>query len=102
MIGKAQMDRLKSIVPVAVVLLLAAMGFFALSHLLREVHMHDIRAAWAQVGVLHLLAAAGLTAISYLALTLYDVLALRAIDRPLPASPRWPRSQAIRSAIIWA
>ena len=49
MIGKAQMDRLKSIVPVAVVLLLAAMGFFALSHLLREVHMHDIRAAWAQV-----------------------------------------------------
>ncbi len=84
MIGKAQMDRLKSIVPVAVVLLLAAMGFFALSHLLREVHMHDIRAAWAQVGVLHLLAAAGLTAISYLALTLYDVLALRAIDRPLP------------------
>ena len=69
---------------VGVVLLLAALGFLALDHLLHEVHLRQVQLAWHMLPTDRLLAAAALTAISYLALTLYDVLALRAIGRPLP------------------
>jgi phosphatidylglycerol lysyltransferase len=62
----------------------AALGFFALHALLADVHVHDVRAAFHQVGAGQMAAAIGLTAISYFLLTLYDVLALRIIGRPLP------------------
>jgi phosphatidylglycerol lysyltransferase len=65
-------------------LALAALGFAALSHLLRDVHMHDIRVAWHALSPTQLAIAITLTMASYLALTLYDVMALRAIERPLP------------------
>ena len=66
------------------VLLLAAMGFYALHRLLLEVHLHDVRAALHALQPWQIGAALGLTAASYLLLTLYDVLALRIIGKPLP------------------
>ncbi len=66
------------------VLLLAAMGFFALHRLLLEVHLHDLRAALHALQPWQIGTALGLTAASYLLLTLYDVLALRIIGKPLP------------------
>ncbi len=66
------------------VLLLAALGFFALHRLLLEVHLHDVRAALHALKPWQIGAALGLTAASYLLLTLYDVLALRIIGKPLP------------------
>ncbi len=56
----------------------------ALRHLLVEVRYRDIRDAVRALGWRELLPAIGFTAISYLALTGYDVLALRTIGRPLP------------------
>jgi phosphatidylglycerol lysyltransferase len=69
---------------IGIVLLLAALGFAALDHLLQDVHLRQVRLAWHALPVAKLLAAAGLTAISYVTLTLYDVMVLRAIGRPLP------------------
>ena len=66
------------------VLLLAALGFFALHRLLLEVHLHDVRAALHALQPWQIGAALGLTAASYLLLTLFDVLALRIIGKPLP------------------
>lgn len=76
--------RHRTILAVGLVLLLAALGFSALGHLLREVHLHDVRHAFASIGAERFLLALLFTIASYLALTLYDVLALRAIGRPLP------------------
>lgn len=69
---------------ITMVVVLATLGFAALDHLLDDVHLRDVRAAWHALPASRLLAAALLTAISYWTLTLYDVLALRAIGRPLP------------------
>nr|WP_017183897.1 bifunctional lysylphosphatidylglycerol flippase/synthetase MprF [Sphingobium xenophagum] len=77
-------QRYRMALSVGIVILLAALGFVALDHLLQEVHLHQVRAAWHALPTTGLLAAAALTAISYLTLTLYDVSALRAIGRPLP------------------
>ena len=66
------------------VLLLAALGFYALHRLLLEVHLHDVRAALHALQPWQIGAALGLTAASYLLLTLYDVLALRIIGKLLP------------------
>ena len=63
---------------------IAALGFVALHHLLLEVHPSDVKAAFDALTRIQIGAALGLTAISYLTLTLYDVLALRAIGRSLP------------------
>jgi phosphatidylglycerol lysyltransferase len=76
--------RYRTQLSVVVVILLAALGFVALDHLLHEVRLHDVRMAIHALGASDLLLAALLTAVSYLTLTLYDVLALRAIGRPLP------------------
>ncbi|BBD97145.1 bifunctional lysylphosphatidylglycerol flippase/synthetase MprF [Sphingobium amiense] len=67
-----------------VVLMLAALGLIALTHMLREVRLNDVRDAWHLMPARALLAAAVLTTISYGTLTLYDVMALRSIGRPLP------------------
>ncbi|MET0240617.1 MAG: bifunctional lysylphosphatidylglycerol flippase/synthetase MprF [Sphingobium sp.] len=69
---------------IALVAALAALGFIALDRLLNEVHLNDIRTALTALGPAPILLAILFTAISYIALTLYDVLALRAIGRPLP------------------
>ena len=65
-------------------MLLALLGFAALDHLLHEVSVHEIRHAWHAMPADQLLLAAALTCTSYLMLTLHDVMALRAIHRPLP------------------
>lgn len=62
----------------------AALGFVALHGLLAEVRWHDVRAALHAVGGGRIAAALALTVASYLTLTLYDVLALRIVGRPLP------------------
>ncbi len=69
---------------VAVVLLLGALGLFALHGLLLEVHLHDVRTSLHGLKGWQLQAALGLTCASYLMLTLYDVLALKIVGRPLP------------------
>ncbi|TCP36857.1 bifunctional lysylphosphatidylglycerol flippase/synthetase MprF [Sphingomonas sp. BK235] len=81
---RARLERWRTPATLAAVALLLGLGFVAIERLTREIRFADVRAAihglsWAQI-----VAAVGFTAISYLALTLYDVLALRVIGRPLP------------------
>jgi phosphatidylglycerol lysyltransferase len=76
--------RYRTQMSVAAVLALAALGFLALDHLLVETRLRDIRAALHALALRDIVLAVALTAASYAALTLYDVLALRAIGRPLP------------------
>ena len=74
---------------VGTVILLVALGLSALHHLTRQVRLADVRAAFYahQIGLSVLL-----TIASYIALTFYDVIALRVIGRPL----RW-RTAAMAS-----
>ncbi|WP_336958554.1 bifunctional lysylphosphatidylglycerol flippase/synthetase MprF [Sphingobium aquiterrae] len=65
-------------------LAVAALGLWALRHLLAEVRLKDVRAAFHAIPSIRIVAALGLTVASYLALTLYDVVALRVVGRPLP------------------
>ncbi|MES2270433.1 MAG: bifunctional lysylphosphatidylglycerol flippase/synthetase MprF [Pseudomonadota bacterium] len=81
---KLWIQRYRTQLAVAGVLALAALGFLALDHLLNEVHLRDVRAAWHALSPRQLLLSILLAGVSYLALTLYDVLALIAIGRPLP------------------
>ncbi|MGV7818861.1 hypothetical protein PJN17_29480, partial [Mycobacterium kansasii] len=67
-----------------VVLLVIALGFVALSRLTHEIRYDQVRAAVAALTVRQIALSLGFTAISYLALTFYDVLALRIIGRPQP------------------
>ncbi len=77
-------ERYRTPIGVLVVLALIGLGFAALEHLTQEIRFADVRAALHGLSgakvALALLATAG----SYLALTFYDVLALRTIGRPLP------------------
>lgn len=77
-------DQNRTSASVGFALLLAALGFFALHRLLLEVHLHDVRAALRALTGQQIGAALGFTTASYLLLTLYDVLALRIIGKPLP------------------
>lgn len=63
---------------------IALLTFLALHALLRDVHLHDITHAARELNGWRIAAALALTAVSYLILTLYDVLALRIIGKPLP------------------
>lgn len=78
------LDRHGVAIRIAAILGVAALGFLALHALLADVHVRDVRAAFHGVGIGQVAAAIGLTAASYFMLTLYDVLALRIIGRPLP------------------
>ena len=69
---------------VALVAALAALGLVALYHLLHAVRPHEITAALAALPSSRIALAVLFTAGSYVTLTFYDVLALRAIGRPLP------------------
>ncbi len=61
-----------------------ALGFVALHLLTSEVHFKALRAGLDAIAPARLALAVALTAASYLALTFYDVLALRVIGKPLP------------------
>ncbi len=71
---------------VGLVMLLALLGFEALHLALRDVHLHDVRAALAQTPRWRIAVALALTAVSYLALTGYDAIGLRLIGKPQPWS----------------
>lgn len=66
------------------ILAVTLLAFAALRHLADEVHIRDIRSAFHGIGWAHLWASLGFTMLSYFLLTLYDVMALRVIHRPLP------------------
>lgn len=68
----------------AVLLIVLALGFEALRAILAEVHLRDVRAALHAMSPVRIAAALSLTVASYLALTLYDSLALRTIGAKLP------------------
>lgn len=74
----------RRLILIAAVALIALLGFEALRTVLAEVRFRDVRAALHAVAPWRIAAAIGFTALSYLALTLYDSFALRAIGRPLP------------------
>ncbi|UVO50703.1 bifunctional lysylphosphatidylglycerol flippase/synthetase MprF [Sphingomonas sp. SUN019] len=78
------LTRHRKLIGVAVVLLLIALGFTALEHLTSEIHFSDVRAAVHALPADRLALALLFTVGSYVALTFYDVLALRVIGRPLP------------------
>ena len=69
---------------VGTVLLLACLGFLALHRMIAEVHWRQLRYALHAIPSWRLAAALGLTCVSYLLLTLYDVIALRIVGKPLP------------------
>lgn len=69
---------------IAVMLIVAALGLVALHTLLADVRLRDIRAAFHLISSDQVGMALALTIVSYLALTFYDHVALRVIDRPLP------------------
>jgi len=74
----------RTVFAVVLVAALAALGFLALDRLLHEVRLHDVHRALDALRPSHIALAILFTAASYAALTLYDVLALRSIGRPLP------------------
>ncbi|XAY87447.1 bifunctional lysylphosphatidylglycerol flippase/synthetase MprF (plasmid) [Sphingomonas parapaucimobilis] len=67
------------------VLLLVALGLSALHHLTRTVRLSDVRAAFYAIDPRQIMLSVGFTIASYVALTFYDVIALRVIGRRL----RW-------------
>lgn len=69
-------------ITVAVVALVAGIGFEALRLILHEVHLSDVRAAIGAVPRERIAIALALTVASYLALTFYDAIALQVIGRP--------------------
>ncbi|SEN44478.1 phosphatidylglycerol lysyltransferase [Sphingomonas gellani] len=77
---RANRARLMVVLAVA----LACAGFAAMHMVLRDVHLRDVRAAVADTAPWRIVAALGLTAASYLALTGYDAIGLRAIGKPQP------------------
>ena len=62
----------------------AVLALAALRTLVDEVHVRDVRHAFHALTAWQIAAALGFTGASYFLLTLYDVLALRIIGRPLP------------------
>ena len=81
---RSALARYRTPIMVTIVVGLGGFGLSAVHRLLGEVHIGDVRAAFAAIGARQLAAALGFTIVSYLTLTLYDVLALRVIGRPLP------------------
>ncbi|MCJ2184628.1 bifunctional lysylphosphatidylglycerol flippase/synthetase MprF [Novosphingobium sp. 1949] len=68
----------------ALVLVLIGLGLLALRALTHEITYDQLRQTLHALTLRQLLPAMALTALSYLALTFYDVIALRVIGRPLP------------------
>ncbi|MDT8758465.1 bifunctional lysylphosphatidylglycerol flippase/synthetase MprF [Sphingomonas psychrotolerans] len=95
--ARARVRRLRRPLLALAVLAVAALAFEAMRAMPGEVRYHDLRQAIALVETPRILLACLLTAGSYLALTLYDWLALRTIGRDLP----W-RTAAIASFTSYA
>ncbi|RZM34478.1 MAG: UPF0104 family protein, partial [Sphingomonas sp.] len=78
------MRRHRLVLSIAAMLLLAVLAIVALERLTQEIRFADVRSAVHALSPTQLTAAIGFTALSYLMLTLYDVVALRIIGRALP------------------
>ncbi|MEH3104714.1 MAG: bifunctional lysylphosphatidylglycerol flippase/synthetase MprF [Sphingomonas phyllosphaerae] len=76
--------RHRTALSLVMVLILIGLGFAAMQQLTRELHFSHIRAALHALTPWQIAASLLFTALSYLTLTGYDVLALRIIGRPLP------------------
>jgi phosphatidylglycerol lysyltransferase len=76
--------RYRRVVIALVVAAVAGIAFAALHLALAQVHLRDVRHALDALPRWRIAAALGLTALSYLALTGYDHVALRAVGKPLP------------------
>jgi len=83
-LDRAKRPARRAILSALVAATLAALALIALRALLREVHPADVADAFSALEPWQIGAALALTALSYLALTLYDAIALRMIGRPLP------------------
>lgn len=77
-------QRYRRVLAGGVVLAVIALGFAALDSLTHEIRYTQVRAAFHALTAGQIALALGFTAASYLALTFYDMLALRVIGRPLP------------------
>ncbi|MDG2534114.1 bifunctional lysylphosphatidylglycerol flippase/synthetase MprF [Sphingomonas sp. HITSZ_GF] len=69
---------------IGAVVAIVVLAFAALHGLLHEVRWRDVRHAFHAISAWQIAGALAMTAASYAMLTLYDVLALRIIGRPLP------------------
>ncbi|MDT9121641.1 hypothetical protein RSW84_29760, partial [Escherichia coli] len=69
---------------IAALIAVLTLGFVALHHLIREIHLADVRAAFHAIQPIHIALSLALTVTSYLALTFYDHIALKIIGQPLP------------------
>jgi phosphatidylglycerol lysyltransferase len=82
-IAQAIQRHLTAIGGVAVVAILC-LALVLLHRMLQGIRFSDVRSAIAAIGTRDVIAAIGFAAGSYIALTFYDVLALRVAGRPLP------------------
>lgn len=76
--------RYRRLLTATAVVAIGIASFFACRHLLSEFRLGDLRASLKMLSYLQIGISLAFTAVSYLLLTLYDVAALRVIDRPLP------------------
>ena len=82
--ARALAGRYRGWIIAGAVVSIALLGFVAIRRLTSEIHLRDVRAAFDALSWGQVAAAVGLTTLSYLALTIYDTIALRVIGRPLP------------------
>ena len=76
-----RIGRYRAPLSAALALTLAGLAFFALHQLTREIRFSELRAALGALQPWQIWASVALTALSYLTLTIYDVLALRLLGR---------------------
>lgn len=74
----------RGILTIGAMLIVSALGLFALHAMLAEVRLRDIRAAFHMISSGQVALAFALTVSSYVALTFYDHVALRVVGKPLP------------------
>jgi phosphatidylglycerol lysyltransferase len=78
------LHRFRKPLGILLVVIIAALAIAALHHLAQEVKLQDIRSALTSIAPGRIALAVAFTVLSYFALTIYDVLALRIIGRSLP------------------
>lgn len=79
-----RIGRYRAPLSIALALALATIAFFALHQLTREIRFSQLREALGALQPWQIWLSVVLTALSYLTLTIYDVLALRLLGRKLP------------------
>lgn len=80
----AWLMRYRAPLAAAAIVAIVALGLTALHHLTATLSLHEVETAFRAIPPGNIALALALTALSYLALTFYDVLALGVIGRPLP------------------